>query len=134
MKPPMELPTLPATPQHDNPVYSDSEDENWMNLPLWPASPPASQTAERFSECIHNKAPVKPTRSLTPMDSQLSDATTIDDSKIQLDNLYKITNPWFCENAPNHLLNGLVSIQPFAYKVLTHTDTDVLGCCIIPRH
>ena len=117
IKPPMELPMPPATRQPDNPEYSDSEDENWMNPPPRPALPPASQTAERVSERIRNKAPAKPTRSPTPTDSQLSDATTIDDSKIQLDNLYKITNPWYRGNAPNELLNRTVSIR-FAHKVL----------------
>ena len=110
IKPPMELPRLPATRQHDNPEYSDSKDENWMNPPPRPALPPASQTAKQFSEHIRNKAPAKPARSPTPMDSQLSDATTIDDSKIQLGSLYKITNPWFPENAPSRLLNRTVSI------------------------
>jgi len=121
IKPPMELPRLLATRQHDNPEYSDSEDEKWMNPPPRPASPPASRTAERVSERIRNKAPAKPARSPTPKDSQLLDATTIDDSEIQLDNLYKITNPWFNEGAPNHLLNRTVSIRPFAHKVLILT-------------
>ena len=124
IKPPMELPRLPATRQHDNPEYSDSEDEKWMNPPPRPASPPASRTAERVSERICNRAPATPARSPsppTPMDSQVSDATTIDDSKIELDKLYKITNPWFNEGAPNHLLNRTVSIRPFAHKVLILT-------------
>ena len=133
IKPPMELPRLPATHQHDNPEYSDSEDEKWMNPPPQPALPPAPQTAERFSERIHNKATAKPIRSPTPMDSQVLDATTIDDSKIHLDSLYKITNPWFPENAPNHLLNRTVSIRTICTQS-TDTDTDVLGCCIVPRH
>jgi len=121
IKPPMELPRLPATRQHDNPEYSDSEDEKWMNPPPRPVVPPAPQTAERFSERIRNKAPVIPTKSTTPTDSQLLDATTIDDSKIHLNGLYKITNPWFPENAPNHLLNRTVSMRPFAHKVLILT-------------
>ena len=105
--------SLSVTGQHDNPEYSDSEDEKWMNPPPRPASPPASRTAERVSEHIRNRAPATPARSPsppTPMDSQVSDATTIDDSKIELDKLYKITNPWFNEGAPNHLLNRTVSI------------------------
>lgn len=120
IKPPMELPKVP--PQHDNPEYSDSEDENWMNPPpQQPLSHPASQTASRVSERLRNKAPAKPTRSPTPMDSQLSDATTIDNSKIEYDNLYKISNPWFDEEAPQMLLTRTVSIQPFARKVLILT-------------
>jgi hypothetical protein len=116
VKKPTELPHLPITRQFNRSEYSDSEDENFMNgPPPQPASqtdPPVQPSRPRTRR---KKVPGKP-KSPTPTDSQMSDATTINIKQVDLDDVYKASNPWFSENAPKNLLNRTVSRRPFAHS------------------
>jgi len=108
---PTELPRTLFNHHHLIPEYSNSDDEAWMNFRAKASEKPAVWTSQHEKQ--KKKAPARP-KSLTPSDSQMSDATSTE-LKLTADDLYAAFNPWY-HKAPKELLDRTVSRQPLTQR------------------